>query len=75
MVMASEFSAFKIAWSIGMELDKSGITPGAVLNLVLQDADGNTVSDMSAEQIEFLRAVRVGEFSDQFMALLRLAGQ
>jgi len=64
MVMASEFSAFKIAWSIGMELDKSGITPGAVLNLVLQDSDGNTVSDMTTEQIEFLRAVRVGEFSE-----------
>ena len=64
MVMASEFSAFKIAWSIGMEIDKSGITPGAVLNLVLQDADGNVISDMTQEQVEFLRAVRVGEFSE-----------
>jgi hypothetical protein len=64
MVMASEFSAFKIAWSIGMEINKEGITPGAVLNLVLQDASGNAISDMTAEQIAFLGAVRVGEFSE-----------
>lgn len=64
MVMASEFSAFKIAWSIGMEIDKAGITPGAVLNLVLQDSSGRNITDMTAEQIEFLKAVRVGEFSE-----------
>jgi hypothetical protein len=64
MVMASEFSAFKIAWSIGMEINKDGITPGAVLNLVLQDASGNVVTDMTSEQIAFLNAVRVGEFSE-----------
>jgi hypothetical protein len=64
MVMASEFSAFKIAWSIGMEINKEGITPGAVLNLVLQDAAGNLVTDMTTEQIAFLNAVRVGEFSE-----------
>ena len=64
MVMASEFAAFKIAWSIGMEIDKAGITPGAVLNLVLQDAAGHSIVDMTAEQIEFLKAVRVGEFSE-----------
>ena len=63
MVMASEFSAFKIAWSIGMEISKEGITPGAVLNLVLQDATGNIIIDMTPEQVEFLKAVRVGEFS------------
>jgi hypothetical protein len=64
MVMASEFSAFKIAWSIGMEINKEGITPGAVLNLVLQDAAGNPITDMTTEQIAFLNAVRVGEFSE-----------
>jgi hypothetical protein len=64
MVMASEFAAFKIAWSIGMEIDKAGITPGAVLNMILQDASGNAIVDMTAEQIEFLKAVRVGEFSE-----------
>ena len=64
MVMASEFSAFKVAWSIGMEIDKAGITPGAVLNMILQDASGNAIVDMTPEQIEFLKAVRVGEFSE-----------
>jgi hypothetical protein len=64
MVMASEFSAFKVAWSIGMEIDKAGITPGAVLNMILQDPSGNAIVDMTAEQIEFLKAVRVGEFSE-----------
>lgn len=64
MVMASEFSAFKVAWSIGMELDKSGITPGAVLNMVLQNADGTVITDMSTEQIAFLNACRVGEFAE-----------
>jgi hypothetical protein len=47
-----------------MEINKEGITPGAVLNLVLQDASGNAISDMTAEQIAFLGAVRVGEFSE-----------
>ena len=63
MVMSSEFSAFKIAWAIGMELDKEGITPGAVINMVLQDESGNTISDLTSEQIEFLKAVKVGELS------------
>jgi len=63
MVMASEFSAFKVAWSIGLELDKSGITPGAVLNLILADATtGKPITEMTAEQIAFLNACRVGEF-------------
>jgi hypothetical protein len=64
MVMASEFSAFKIAWSIGMELDKDGITPGAVLNLVLEDKLGNNINDPTEEQIAFLNACRVGEFAE-----------
>lgn len=59
MVMASEFSAFKVAWSIGMEINKNGITPGAVINLLLPDSE-----HVSPEQIEFLKAVRVGEFSE-----------
>lgn len=62
MVMASEFSAFKVAWCIGLELDKSGIEPGAVLNIALKDANGNLITELSPDQIEFLKAVRVGEF-------------
>ncbi len=64
MVMASEFSAFKIVWSIGLEVDKSGITPGDVINLLLIGADGNVISNPTAEQIELLKAVRVGEFAE-----------
>jgi len=62
MVMASEFSAFKVAYSIGIEIDKSGITPGAVINLVVTDAAGKVVTDLTDAQIEFLKSVRVGEF-------------
>lgn len=61
MVMASEFSAFKVAYSIGVELDKSGITPGAVLNLVLKDQTGKVLTELTADQIEWLKAVRIGE--------------
>ena len=64
MVMASEFAAFKIAWSIGLELDKSGITPGAVLNLVLTDSSGKVITELTADQIAFLQACRVGEFAE-----------
>ena len=59
MIMASEFSAFRLIWSIGMEVDVEKITPGAVLNLIL--GDGGT-ADLSKEQIEFLKAIRVGIF-------------
>jgi len=62
MVMASEFAAFKVSWSIGMEVDKSGIAPGDVINLVLTDPAGAIVTEMTEQQIEFLKAVRVGEF-------------
>jgi hypothetical protein len=62
MVMASEFGAFKVAWSVGLELDKKGITPGSVLNLVFKDKNGNAVSEITPEQVEFLKAVKVGEF-------------
>ena len=61
LVMASEFGAFKVAYSIGMELDKSGITPGAILNLVITDDKGVPVTSLSESQIEFLKAVKVGE--------------
>lgn len=62
MVMASEFGAFKITWSIGMEMDMSGITPGAVINLTLTDATGNAINNPTAEQIELLKAAKVGQF-------------
>jgi hypothetical protein len=62
MVMASEFSAFRVAYSIGMEMDVNGYVPGAVINLVLKDANGAVLTDMSPELIEFLKTVKVGQF-------------
>jgi hypothetical protein len=62
MVMASEFSAFRVAWSVGLEIDVDGITPGAVINLVLKDAEGNVINEPSAEMLAFLQAVKVGQF-------------
>lgn len=62
MQMASKLSAFKIYWSIGMEIDKDGIVPGSVINLVLKDASGNIITSIDEGTAEFLRAIRVGEF-------------
>lgn len=62
MVMASEFSAFRIKWSIGMEIDADGITPGAIVNLTLKDENGRVVSDITEAMAKFLDAVKVGEF-------------
>lgn len=69
MVMASEFSAFRIKWSIGMAIDASAITPGAVINLTLTDpVTGAIITDMSAEMVEFLKAVKVGQFEETDIA-------
>lgn len=62
MVMASEFSAFRVAWSIGMEVNADGITPGAVINLVLKDASGNVINEPTEEMLAFLQAVKLGQF-------------
>lgn len=64
MVMASEFSAFRVKWSIGMEINAAQITPGAIIGLVLKDASGNIITEMSPELVEFMKAVRVGEFEE-----------
>lgn len=63
MVMASEFSAFNILWSIGMEIDVSAIQPGAVINLVLKDANGKAITDPTPEMAQFLSAMKVGQFA------------
>lgn len=64
MVMASEFSAFRIKWAIGMEIDATGLTPGAVINLVIKDDNGKTVTSLTEEMAAFLQAVRVGQFDE-----------
>ena len=68
MVMASEFTAFSVLWSIGFELDVDGIVPGAVLNLVLRaptnsdGTGGGVVNSPTDAQLEFLKAAKVGQF-------------
>ena len=61
MTMASELSAFKIYYAIGLEIDRDGIVPGSILNLVMKDDAGNIVYDLTAEQVEFLKTVKIGE--------------
>jgi hypothetical protein len=61
MVMASEFAAFKVAWSIGMELNPGGIVPGGILNLLLKDKEGNLITDFSDNQLAFIQACKVGQ--------------
>jgi len=59
MVMASELSAFRQYWCIGMNISQDGILPGAMHNLVPFD----TAQGITAEQVEYMKGIRVGEFS------------
>lgn len=68
MQMASKLSAFKVYWSIGMEIDKDGIVPGSVINLVLKDASGNMVTNIDENLARFLGSVKVGEFGTTDMS-------
>lgn len=74
MVMGVEFSAFRITYSIGMQIDVDGITPGGVINLVLKDANGNIITDLTPELSEFLKSVKVGQLEatdvTQYIAVL-----
>jgi hypothetical protein len=66
MTMSSKLSAFKIYWSIGMEVDKDGIVPGSVINLVLKDSSNNIVIDENTAN--YLRSMKVGEFGTTDMS-------
>ena len=60
MIMASEFSAFPVHWSIGQKIDIDGIVPGGVVSLVLTDENGVIPVDIDEKQTEFLKAIRIG---------------
>jgi hypothetical protein len=62
-VMASEHSAFSRPYSIGAEIDPAGMTPGAVISIVLRDEVGNIIVKPEPEQIEFLKACQIGELA------------
>jgi len=68
MMMASKLSAFKIYWAIGMEIEKDGIVPGSVINLVLKDGDGNLITNIDDAAAKFLASVKVGEFGTTDMS-------
>lgn len=63
MVMASEFAAFPVNWSKGMAINPGGIVPGGIINLTLNDAAGKPITEFTTEQIAFLSASAVGQFS------------
>ena len=62
MVMASEFAAFGVNWSIGMSINPGGIVPGGIINLTLNDAAGVPITAFTPEQVSFLQACKVGQF-------------
>ena len=61
MVMASEFAAFPVNYSIGMNIDPSGVVPGGIINLALLDANGAQITDFTPEQVAFLSSCKVGQ--------------
>jgi hypothetical protein len=62
MVMASEFAAFPVNWSKGMAINPGGIVPGGIINLTLNNAQGQPITEFTAEQIQFISASSVGQF-------------
>ena len=62
LTIAMELAAFGVKWSIGMEISLDGIVPGGVVGLVLKDASGNIITEPTAEQLEFMKSIQVGQF-------------
>ena len=83
MVMASEFAAFPVNISIGMNMDVGGIAPGAVVNLVLRDSLGAVITSFTAEQIAFLQACKVtqlppanlAQYTEQIVTIVKEISQ
>jgi hypothetical protein len=61
MVMASEFAAFPVNWSIGMAINPGGIVPGGIVNMTLNDSAGAPLSEFTPEQIAYLQACKIGQ--------------
>lgn len=74
LTYASENAGYTKPYSIGMEIDVDGMVPGAVINLVLKDASGNIINEPTAEMLQFLQAVRIGQIEatdlNQFLSML-----
>jgi len=61
-IVASAYAAYKLGYSIGLEIDPDAIMPGAILNLVLRDENENLITDPTDGQLSLLKAVSVGQF-------------
>jgi hypothetical protein len=61
LTYASENAGYTKPWSKGMEISVDGLVPGAVINLVLKDANGNVIIEPTAEMLQFLQAVQIGQ--------------
>lgn len=68
MQMSSKLSAFKIYWSKGIEINKDGIVPGSVINLVPKDKSGNVITSMDEKTASWWKEVEVGEFGETDMS-------
>jgi hypothetical protein len=61
LTYASENAGYTKPWSKGMEISVDGLVPGAVINLVLKDANGNVINEPTPEMLQFLQAVQIGQ--------------
>lgn len=74
LTYASENAGYTKPWSKGMEISVDGLVPGAVINLVLKDANGNVIIEPTEGMLQFLQAVQIGQIeatdTSQFIVTL-----
>ena len=79
VAFAADMAAFNIRWSKGFEVNPENVTIGAFLNFVLKDEKGNPLSEFTPEQIAFINAAQVGEFTGtdtgQYLNILDKLGE
>lgn len=68
MQMSSKLSAFKIYWSKGIEVNKDGIVPGSVINLVPKDTGNKVITAMDEKTAAWWKEVSVGELGTTDMS-------
>jgi hypothetical protein len=83
MAGASEYSAYPVNYSIGMEMNPGGMVPGGVVNIVLRDEKGNIITNFTPEQVAFINACKVGQlgvtnitqYTSQIVAIVKEISQ
>ena len=63
-VMGVEFTAFKVLYSIGFDINPDQHTPGGIIVVTPKDENGRPTASMSPEMIELLKAAKIGEFNE-----------